>query len=306
MKRISWLFTLVMNLSILQAHEQFIHTSDSVSLYVNVKGQGPACLYIHGGPGSGSYWLEKFLGDSLETKYQMIYLDQRGVGRSSSPKDQNYSLERMVRDFEEVRAALGIRNWITLGHSFGGILQMEYVLQNPGVISGMVFINYTLDMNDSFGNSWLPKAIELLGKDVPAEALDTTLSVYDRMMALMPVLGGKGEMWKIFFQKEENSWKLNDSYSNFTRWNSDQSEKILEFDEYWTDFRTYTSEIKQSVLFYYGKKDWAIGPEHYKGINFPNMILYGSEVGHMPFLENREDLWRAINQYSEVKQKEAD
>lgn len=106
-----------------QAQQREIITSDSVQLYVTIKGSGTPCLYIHGGPGSGSYWLEKLFGDYLEQHFQMIYLDQRGVCRSSSPKDKNYSSDRMVQDFEEVRKALGISQWFTLGHSFGGILQ---------------------------------------------------------------------------------------------------------------------------------------------------------------------------------------
>ncbi|MDD5047097.1 MAG: alpha/beta fold hydrolase, partial [Bacteroidales bacterium] len=107
----------------LNAQERTILTSDSVSLYVNVKGSGTPCLYLHGGPGSGSYWLEKFFGNYLEQNFQMIYLDQRGVGRSTSPRDGNYSMDRMVCDFEEIRQALGLSQWLTLGHSFGGILQ---------------------------------------------------------------------------------------------------------------------------------------------------------------------------------------
>ena len=69
----------------LGAREMKIVTSDSVCLYVNVRGIGTPCLYLHGGPGSGSLWLEEFMGDYLEKNFQMVYLDQRGVGRSSSP-----------------------------------------------------------------------------------------------------------------------------------------------------------------------------------------------------------------------------
>ncbi len=57
----------------------------------------------------------------------MIYLDQRGVCWSSSLKDGNYSMDRMIQDFEEVRETLGIKEWFTLGHSFGGILQIGVV-----------------------------------------------------------------------------------------------------------------------------------------------------------------------------------
>lgn len=283
---------------LVNAQEKYILTSDSVKLYVNVKGSGPACLYIHGGPGSGSNWLEEFLGDSLEQHFQMVYLDQRGVGRSSSPTNNNYSLDRMVKDFEEVRNSLGIKEWLTFGHSFGGIPQMAYAINNPNVISGMLFINCTLDMNDSFGNNWLPKAIELLGNDVPAICKDTTVSVYKRMLAVMPVLGETGEMWKIFFRNQEDNWKLNDTYSKFESWNTDQSEQILEVDGYWQDFRQYTNNTTQPVLFYYGNTDWAVGPNHYSKVKFPEMILWEGNVSHFPFLENKEDLMKAINNYT--------
>lgn len=130
MRRITLLLFLLISISIQgQAQEREILTSDGVKLYVKVKGTGTPYLYLHGGPGSGSHWLEKFFGDYLEQHFQMIYLDQRGVCRSSSPKDNNYSLERMILDFEEVREALGIGEWLTLGHSFGGILQMAYSSQ---------------------------------------------------------------------------------------------------------------------------------------------------------------------------------
>jgi len=281
----------------LHAQEQFITTSDSVKLYVHVKGSGPACLYLHGGPGSGSYWLEQFAGAELERHFTMVYLDQRGVGRSGSPADGNYSAGRMVQDFEEVRQALGFTHWLTLGHSFGGLLQMSYVTRCPEAISGMIFINCTLSMDDSFGNSWLPKAFELAGEDVPAVCRDTTVSLYNRMLAIMPVLGKKDSLWKIFFSQKENVQKMNETYYAFETWNNDQSEKILELPDYWTDFRPLTSAVNQPVLFFYGKTDWAIGPEHYKGMLFPNMQLWGSDVGHMPFLENKADLVNAIESF---------
>ena len=287
-------------LSLLQAQEMHIKTSDSVDLYVNVKGKGMPCLYIHGGPGSGSYWLEKFTGDSLEQHFQMIYLDQRGVGRSTSPNDQNYSMDRMVKDFEEVRVALGIKQWITLGHSFGGILQMGYVTSKPNSIIGMMFINGSLSMNESFENSWLPRAVKFAGENTPVVCFDKSISIYERMLAIMPILNEKGEMWKLFFANQDNSWKMNDTYSGFDAWNIDQSESILKIPEYWSDYRQLCPQIKQPVLFYYGTTDWAIGPEHYKGVKFPDMMLWRSKAGHMPFLENKEDLMKAIHSYQRL------
>ena len=52
-----------------------------------------------------------------------------------------------------------------------------------------------------------------------------------------------------------------------------------------------------AVLFFYGKSDWTVGPEHYKGVNFPNMLLWGSNVGHVPFMENKIDMEKAMDSY---------
>ena len=294
MKKFTILFCLFILVFNIEAQERVICTTDSVKLYVNVKGKGPACLYIHGGPGGGSYWLEEFMGDSLEQHFQMIYLDQRGTGNSSSPADKNYSMARMIKDFEEVREALNIKQWLILGHSFGGILMMGYVTDYPDVISGMIFINCTLSMNDSFEKSWMPKAIEIAGDSVPAKCLDTTLAVYERMIAISPVLNQQNLRWKLFYASEENAIKMAESFRHYKNWNGECSDVGLEVADYWKDFRILTPAVKQPVLFYFGKKDWAIGPEHYKGIEFPNMLLWSSDAGHMPFLENKNDLVTAI------------
>ena len=137
MKRYALCTILIAGICAAQAEVKHIVTSDSVDLYVTIEGTGKPCLYIHGGPGSGSYWLQKFSGPMLERHLHMIYLDQRGVGRSTSPKNGDFSTERMVKDFEEVRNALGIKQWITMGHSFGGILQMQYARRHPDAIMGI-------------------------------------------------------------------------------------------------------------------------------------------------------------------------
>lgn len=41
------------------------------------------------------------------------------------------------------------------------------------------------------------------------------------------------------------------------------------------------------------------GPEHYQGMHFPEMMLRGSDVVHMPFMENKPDLERAIASYQQ-------
>ncbi len=297
MKVLYLLFFLIVLGANCKAQEKHVLTTDSVSLYVNVKGSGTPCLYIHGGPGSGSYWVEKFFGNVLEQHFQMIYLDQRGVGRSTSPKDHNYSMERMVKDFEEVRNSLGIKNWLTLGHSFGGILQMGYAGRHPKVISGMLMINCTLDMTESFNNSWIPKACEFL--DLPPDNIysNDSIPVLERLSGVIGKLNEKNLRWKMAFTDEKNSIAMDASYDEIKNWNYDLGNNGLSVKEYWIDFKPLAMNMKMPVLFFTGNSDWMAGPENYKGVHFPNMLLYKSDVGHIPFIENKGDLENAIIQY---------
>ena len=196
-----------------------------------------------------------------------------------------------------MRTVLGIDKWHLFGHSFGGILQIAYAREAEDRILGMMCINCSFDMNESLGNGWLPKAIELLGNNVPESVNDSKISLFDRIMSVIPILAKRGEMWKIFFEKEENNVKMNNTYSKFDKWNSDLSETILTLDEFWKDFRPFTSEIEVPVLYFFGSKDWSIGPSHFKGVMFPNMISIRSRGGHMPFLENKPQLIKAIDNY---------
>src|SRR5688572_33363132 len=87
----------------------YITTSDSVNLFVKRSGSGYPVLFIHGGPGSNSFYVEKEGGDVFSKNVQLIYLDQRGCGRSDSAKNGDYSLNRVVKDFDEVRQKLGFK-----------------------------------------------------------------------------------------------------------------------------------------------------------------------------------------------------
>jgi proline iminopeptidase len=297
MKKHIVLFVLLFPLFIAVAQEMRITTSDSVSLFVTVKGKGTPCLYIHGGPASGSYWIEKFNGEFLEQHFQMIYLDQRGCCRSTSPKDHNYSMDRMVKDFEEVRQVLGIKQWLTMGHSFGGMLQMGYAQRHPEAIDGMMMINCTLNWKESFDRGFRPKACEVLNITDTAAYTDESVLFLDRFGALIQKLNEKGLMWKLGYASKKNYDIMSATFREVPKWTHGSEEYIVYTKDYREDFKQSTSAMSMPVLFFYGKNDWSVGPEHYRGVNFPAMLLWGSDVGHMPFLEAKVDLKKAIVTY---------
>jgi proline iminopeptidase len=279
------------------AQEQRFMTSDSVNLYLKVKGKGIPCLYIHGGPGAGSYWMEKFSGDLLEERFKMIYLDLRGVGRSTSPVNKDYSMNRMLKDFEEIRKHLGIDEWLIMGHSFSGTIVTRYALQHPNSIKGMMMFNCVLDINESINKSWIPYACKILDIRDMTYYNNGSVTTHEKLNRLFGLLNKAGLSWKMTFAKKENEEKMNSTFSEIANWNHDFAGVGISHKDYLINFKTYTSQIKKPVLFFYGKSDRTVGPEHYKGVNFPNMLLWESDVGHVPFMENKTDVGEAIGIY---------
>ncbi|HEU5265294.1 MAG TPA: alpha/beta fold hydrolase, partial [Jatrophihabitans sp.] len=88
-------------------------------------------LLLHGGPGSTHEYLEAFDSCLPAAGVEYYFYDQLGSGHSDVPDDESlWSLERFVDEVEQVRIALGLgrRNFVLYGHSWGGILAIEYAL----------------------------------------------------------------------------------------------------------------------------------------------------------------------------------
>ncbi len=135
-----------------------------MELFIEMQGSGIPCIYLHGGPGYWSKSFQHFAGERLEDNLQMVYLDQRGCGRSNLAENGDYSLERLLLDIEEIRIHLGIDEWYVLGHSFGGLLAVNYARMFSERVKGLILSNATLYMPNSFAHQ-ITKGREFLGLD---------------------------------------------------------------------------------------------------------------------------------------------
>ncbi|MEU4390586.1 alpha/beta hydrolase [Kribbella sp. NPDC023855] len=116
-------------------------------LYVDQRGpaHAPALLYLHGGPGSGTYDFLAFQGDALAKQVRLIAVDQRGV-QHSDPLAGPVTEHDLIADYEAVREALRIDSWTILGHSYGGRLALRYAVTHPGTVDRVIFENPAWDM----------------------------------------------------------------------------------------------------------------------------------------------------------------
>jgi proline iminopeptidase len=101
-------------------------------------------LLLHGGPGATHEYFEAFDSYLPAAGIEFIYYDQLGSHRSSQPDiPALWDTARFVDEVEQVRLALGLdaHNFFLLGHSWGGILAMEYALAHQGHLKGLVISN---------------------------------------------------------------------------------------------------------------------------------------------------------------------
>ncbi len=98
-------------------------------------------LLLHGGPGATHEYLEACDSYLPGAGIEYYYYDQLGSGRSDQPDEPSlWDLDRFVGEVEQVRRALGLDrdNFVLFGHSWGGILAMEYALHHQEHLRGLV------------------------------------------------------------------------------------------------------------------------------------------------------------------------
>lgn len=160
-------------------------------------------LFLHGGPGYNSHSFSVLAGPALERARTMIYLDQRGCGRSERPWDGAYSLDLLVADLEGLRQALGVPRLVLMGHSFGGLLALEYAARHPEHVAGLVLVGALSDGPASVASwgerlaAWHPEALPEKEPDGGAGA-----PTYDAVMGALAQVDGQAFFDRMQFRDD--------------------------------------------------------------------------------------------------------
>ncbi|WP_196292467.1 alpha/beta fold hydrolase [Hymenobacter ruricola] len=241
-------------------------TSDSVELFVKIAGRGRPCLVVHGGPGAGSYGLEHLGAQALESQLQLIYLDQRGSGRSASSPRRAYGLARQVQDLEELRQRLNLPQWTLLAHSFGGVIATAYAQRYPSRVSGLILVNAVLNPTASlasmvhYGDSLLPAAAR--------PALPATAPLPQRFGAVMQALGQQQLAYQLQYASDTAAARAARVVRQ-SPGNHDFAAHVFDFADYGQDYAPATAQLPMPVLVLAGHDDFTAGPRAYQAFRFP-------------------------------------
>lgn len=129
-------------LSAQTTQEGFAHVGGA-DLYYKIIGSGEPVVILHGGPGlEHTYFLPQF--ELLAKHYKLIFYDQRASGRSTGVVDSTTMIaKQFIEDLEGLRKALKLEKMNLLGHSWGGLLAMEYAITYPRRVKSLILANST-------------------------------------------------------------------------------------------------------------------------------------------------------------------
>ena len=130
-------------------------------------------LCLHGGPGAN--WLHMKPYEVLADERQVVFYDQLGAGNSQleAPHDPAmWTPELYVEEVDAVREALGLERVHVFGHSWGGMLGMQYASGRPDGLVSLI-----AESSPPSVPAWMPE-VQRLRSELPPE-VEATLREHE-------------------------------------------------------------------------------------------------------------------------------
>ena len=250
--------------------------------------QKPTMIILHGGPGFDHTYLRPWL-DPVSEVAQLIYVDERGCGRSQRHTPEYYQLGIMADDIVRLAQTLGIERPIVLGQSFGGFVTLSIAQRHPAFLSGMVLFDtspawtggYDLDALEQLVGGERGKELrDIAYRESTGQASEEDLKRFEK--EIMPLY------WHQGFKQEV----LDEMYSN-PLLNMDIATYMMGTLSREYDMRRLLPQMQVPALILQGRYDWVTPMAGAQAMaeGLPNAQLHILEQsGHMGFLEQPEEV----------------
>ena len=106
-------------------------------MHVRELGEGPPVLLLHPGPGlDGTVFLPGV--ERLAESHRVLLADLPGHGHSPDGDRNEWTLAGLARAVEGLAQELELTDWTLFGHSFGGYLALQHLVDFPGSAARIV------------------------------------------------------------------------------------------------------------------------------------------------------------------------
>lgn len=263
------------------------------SLHAYTVGSGSPLMLMHGGMGWDHTYLRPWL-DPIGEHATLIYYDHLGNGHSPEPADwDEVSHSTWADGADSLRAQLGHPKMVLFGHSYGGILALEYARRYGHRLQGLILCATTYAMDDP-----APMLARAQACSTPAQfhALVNTLSqpvpsdavFADVAQTILPIYFNRPK--QIDLEALASGMTYRASAFNRAMFHC--------FPQY--DCYQHLAEITVPTLILTGKHDWLAPLEHgeslLKGLPDAEMHVF-EESGHFPFIEEQADVLAVVSKW---------
>jgi pimeloyl-ACP methyl ester carboxylesterase len=263
--------------------------SDGYVMSVEELGEGFPVIVLHGGPGLDHTMFRPYL-DSLGDEFRLIYVDERGQGRSERVDPATLTVDVFARDVERLAEALELPAFALLGHSFGAIIATHHAIElgtaSAYVVSGGGDASEAMDADVEAG-------LEAMGEDRDVVAAswerEKTVETVEELKQLLR------DQWPFHFHGEIPAGYGEDTiaapevlrhfanagYGNF-------------------DYRPNLSRVDKPTLLIVGEHDRTTTPRAsrvlHEGIADSELVVL-PDAGHMSFVEQPEQYLEAVGRF---------
>ncbi|MGZ8815775.1 MAG: alpha/beta fold hydrolase [Mycobacterium sp.] len=279
-----------------------------VDQWVLIRGQSlanPPLIHLHGGPGFSETRFFRHFNADLESRFTIVYWDQRGAGKSYArtvPRS-SMTVEQFLTDLNElvdtVCARVGQTQVVLHGHSWGSALGVLYACRHPERVAAYVgtgqigdwpaaeMASYTFALAEaSRRNS--TKALRALREIGPPPY--SASSVFTERMWLQRLDGqlSPRALWRlgrVVFGGESSILHLPNQLRGFR----------FSMDAMWDEVSALNllsaaPALQMPVFFLLGRRDHWVPPEtsvaYFEALSAPSKrILWFDQSGHEPFVD---------------------
>ena len=108
------------------------------NIFYHKSGNGPAIVLLHGFLESKAIW-DDFI-DILQKDFTVMAIDLPGHGESGMIAE-THSMQLMAQVVKAVLSSENIEQAMVVGHSMGGYVALQFAVDNPGLVTGLVLFH---------------------------------------------------------------------------------------------------------------------------------------------------------------------
>jgi len=266
-----------------------------VSLFVKVIGHGYPLVLMHGGPGLDHTSLLALR--PCADQFTLIFYDHRCNGRSEGAEVSSMTWENLTADADALRQTLGFDKWAVLGHSFGGMVALEYALRYPQCLSHLLLMDTCGDARWVQHNA--PEILEKRGYS--AAAVQAYRRYFNGQLTPKELFPASIKFARAF-NYNSNLWAMAREVVMGPRLKMRPEATIFGFSQLlpgWT-VMDRLSEIKVPTLVLAGRDDFQFPPEHQVALagGIPNaQVEIIERAGHEAPTERPAEVIRAVRDF---------